>query len=79
MLELCFQDFVDLLLPHVRSMEGGEEQMVAGLQLVHERIGQGVKGEEKEVKETTQARLASSGIHVTIHQKTMLIYYIIAI
>ena len=54
MISVRCQDFVDLLLPHVRSMEGGEEQMVAGLQLVHERIGQGVKG-EKEVKETAQA------------------------
>lgn len=28
------EDFVDLLLPTVRSMEGGEEQVVAG----HPRI-----------------------------------------
>jgi len=56
---LTSKDFVDLLLPTVRSMEGGEEQVVAALQLVHEMIGQGVKGEdesekESEVKETAQ-------------------------
>lgn len=52
---LTSKDFVDLLLPTVRSMEGGEEQVVAALQLVHETIGQGVKGEEeKEVKEVEE-------------------------
>ncbi|CAJ1382577.1 unnamed protein product, partial [Effrenium voratum] len=49
-------DFVELLLPNVRSMEGGEEQVVAALELLHSDIGQGVKDpegpvEEKEVKE----------------------------
>ncbi|CAJ1449792.1 unnamed protein product [Effrenium voratum] len=61
------KDFVELLLPNVRSMEGGEEQVVAALELLHSDIGQGVKDpegpvEEKEVKEEADpfVRLTSS-------------------
>ncbi|CAE7718508.1 unnamed protein product [Symbiodinium microadriaticum] len=43
-------DFLDTLLPHVRNMEGGEEQAIVALELLHQRMTEGDEEEEAEVK-----------------------------
>lgn len=66
---LNLKDFLDTLLPHVRNMEGGEEQAIVALEMLHHQMTEGDEEEEEaevkpevktEVEEGNQAFLTET-------------------